>query len=60
MNTERHNADAYGQELAHIGHHQHEATAARFTVCHALADFGVVHEQADDMRANSSYSVVHN
>ncbi|GLW04713.1 hypothetical protein [Streptomyces lavendulae] len=35
MSTEQHYADAYGQELARISHHQHEATAARFTVFQA-------------------------
>ncbi|MFF8786675.1 hypothetical protein [Streptomyces sp. NPDC015125] len=37
MSTEQHDADAYGQELARISHHQHEATAARFTIFQALA-----------------------
>ncbi|GAA4694049.1 hypothetical protein [Streptomyces youssoufiensis] len=51
MNTEQHNADAYGQELARISHHQHEATDARFTVFQALAAVGIGHEQADDIVA---------
>ncbi|MFD8288074.1 hypothetical protein ACFV2B_07540 [Streptomyces lavendulae] len=50
MSTEQHDADAYGQELARISHHQHEATAARFTVFQALATAGG-HEQADDIVA---------
>lgn len=37
MSTEQHDADAYGQELGRLSHHQHEATAARFTVFQALA-----------------------
>ncbi|WP_328741402.1 hypothetical protein OG436_00075 [Streptomyces caniferus] len=49
MSTEQHDADAYGQELARISHHQHEATAARFTVFQALAAVGIGHEQADDI-----------
>ncbi len=49
MSTEQHNADAYGQELARINHHQHEATEARFTVLQALAAVGIGHEQADDI-----------
>ncbi|MFF3177905.1 hypothetical protein ACFVQ0_35400 [Streptomyces sp. NPDC057900] len=51
MSTEQHDADAYGQELARISHHQHEATAARFTVFQALAAAGIGHEQADDIVA---------
>ncbi|WP_331762487.1 hypothetical protein [Streptomyces sp. NBC_01508] len=49
MSTEQHDADAYGQELAAISHHQHEATSARFTVFQALAAAGIGHEQADDI-----------
>ncbi|WP_331446609.1 hypothetical protein [Streptomyces xanthochromogenes] len=49
MSTEQHNADAYGQELDRISHHQHEATEARFTVFQALAAVGIGHEQADDI-----------
>ncbi|MGW8985062.1 hypothetical protein ACWGQ9_20650 [Streptomyces parvus] len=49
MSTEQHEADAYGQELAAISHHQHEATAARFTVFQALAAVGIGHEQADEI-----------
>ncbi|MFE9360276.1 hypothetical protein ACFYPB_40260 [Streptomyces olivaceoviridis] len=49
MSTEQHEADAYGQELARISHHQHEATEARFTVFQALAAVGIGHEQADDI-----------
>ncbi|MFI0742431.1 hypothetical protein ACH4PU_30795 [Streptomyces sp. NPDC021100] len=49
MSTEQHDADAYGEELARISHHQHEATAARFTVFQALAAVGVGPEQADEM-----------
>ncbi|MER6639709.1 hypothetical protein ABT285_29765 [Streptomyces microflavus] len=49
--TEQHDADAYGQELARISHHQHEATAARLTVFQALAAAGIGHEQADDIVA---------
>ncbi|GAA3154848.1 hypothetical protein ACFQ0X_43430 [Streptomyces rectiviolaceus] len=49
MSTEQHDADAYGQELARISHHQGEATAARFTVFQALAAFGIADEQADDI-----------
>lgn len=44
-----HDADAYGQELARIGRHQGEATAARPTVFQALAAAGLSHEQADDI-----------
>ncbi|MFB7258065.1 hypothetical protein [Streptomyces nojiriensis] len=51
MSTEQHDADAYGQELARISHHQHEATAARFTVFQALAAVGIGPEQADDIVA---------
>ncbi|MFG2097172.1 hypothetical protein [Streptomyces sp. NPDC048612] len=51
MSTEQHDADAYGEELARISHHQHEATAARFTVFQALAAAGIGHEQADDIVA---------
>ncbi|MZE72653.1 hypothetical protein [Streptomyces sp. SID5789] len=51
MSTEQHDADAYGQELARISHHQHEATDARFTVFQALAAVGIGHEQADDIVA---------
>ncbi|MFJ9623332.1 hypothetical protein [Streptomyces sp. NPDC101181] len=51
MSTEQHDADAYGQELAAISHHQHEATSARFTVFQALAAAGIGHEQADDIMA---------
>ncbi|MGW2415968.1 hypothetical protein ACWCV5_27910 [Streptomyces tubercidicus] len=47
MSTEQHDADAYGQELARISHHQSEATNARFTVFQALAAAGIGHEQAD-------------
>ncbi|MFG3042874.1 hypothetical protein ACGFYZ_38845 [Streptomyces sp. NPDC048330] len=51
MSTEQHDAAAYGQELARISHHQHEATDARFTVFQALAAAGIGHEQADDIVA---------
>ncbi|MCX5589598.1 hypothetical protein [Streptomyces erythrochromogenes] len=51
MSTEQHDVDAYGQELARISHHQHEATAARFTVFQALAAVGIGHEQADEIVA---------
>ncbi|RSS91110.1 hypothetical protein EF903_11500 [Streptomyces sp. WAC05292] len=51
MSTEQHDADAYGQELARISQHQHEATDARFTVFQALAAVGIGHEQADDIVA---------
>ncbi|KOG86797.1 hypothetical protein [Streptomyces varsoviensis] len=51
MSTEQPGADAYGQELAAISHHQHEATTARFTVFQALAAAGIGHEQADDIVA---------
>ncbi|MFJ8697023.1 hypothetical protein [Streptomyces roseolilacinus] len=51
MSTEQPDADAYGQEPARISHHQHEATAARFTVFQALAAVGIGHEQADDIVA---------
>ncbi|MFD9078274.1 hypothetical protein [Streptomyces erythrochromogenes] len=47
MSTEQHDSDAYGQELARIGHHQSEATGARFTVFQALAAAGIAPEQAD-------------
>ncbi|MBV7674089.1 hypothetical protein STHAL_32090 [Streptomyces halstedii] len=49
VSTEQHDADAYGQELARISHHQHEATGARFTVFQALAAAGFSNEQADDI-----------
>ncbi|MFI0264749.1 hypothetical protein ACH4OW_37790 [Streptomyces sp. NPDC017056] len=49
MSTGQHDADAYGQELAGISHHQHEATAARFTVFQALAAAGIADDQADDI-----------
>ncbi|MEU6122453.1 hypothetical protein [Streptomyces sp. NPDC047123] len=49
MSTEQHDADAYGQELAAISHHQHEATSARFTGFQALAAVGIGHEQADEI-----------
>ncbi|MFC9249632.1 hypothetical protein ACFT7S_37985 [Streptomyces sp. NPDC057136] len=48
MSTEQHDADAYGQELARIGQHQHEATSARSVVFQALAA-GVATEQADEI-----------
>ncbi|MBK3646323.1 hypothetical protein [Streptomyces sp. MBT33] len=51
MSTETHDADAYGQELARISRHQHEATDARFMVFQALAAAGIGHEQADDIVA---------
>ncbi|MEU9197729.1 hypothetical protein [Streptomyces hundungensis] len=51
MSTEQHDADAYGQELARISDHQHEATDARFMVFQALAAVGIGHEQADDIVA---------
>ncbi|MFJ5143207.1 hypothetical protein [Streptomyces sp. NPDC088707] len=51
MSPEQHDADAYGQELARISHHQHEATDARFTVFQALTAVGIGHEQADDIVA---------
>lgn len=41
--------DAYGQELARIGQHQSEATAARFTMFQALAAVGMTHEEADEL-----------
>ncbi|MFD4225133.1 hypothetical protein [Streptomyces griseus] len=47
----QHDADAYGQELAGISRHQHEATGARSTVFQALAAAGIGHEQADDIVA---------
>ncbi|MGW8889636.1 hypothetical protein [Streptomyces sp. NPDC055749] len=40
MSAEQHDADAYGQELARIGQHQHEATNARFVGLQALAAIG--------------------
>jgi hypothetical protein len=49
VSTEQHDADAYGQELARISHHQHEATNARFTVFQALAAAGIAHEQTDEI-----------
>ncbi|AWN32618.1 hypothetical protein [Streptomyces sp. NEAU-S7GS2] len=49
MSTEQHEADAYGQELARISHHQSEATNARFTVFQALAAVGIGDEQADEI-----------
>ncbi|MFF9785605.1 hypothetical protein [Streptomyces nigrescens] len=49
MSTKQHDADAYGQELARISHHQSEATNARFTVFQALAAVGISDEQADDI-----------
>ncbi|MEU2855586.1 hypothetical protein [Streptomyces syringium] len=49
MSTKQHDADAYSQELTRINHHQHETTAARFTVFQALAAAGIGHEQADDL-----------
>ncbi|AWN24879.1 hypothetical protein [Streptomyces sp. NEAU-S7GS2] len=58
MSTEQHDADAYGQELARISHHQHEATAARFTVFQALAAVGIGHEQADDIVSKLEAGVV--
>ncbi|MEU3706932.1 hypothetical protein AB0E82_32095 [Streptomyces anulatus] len=51
MSTEQPGADAYGQGLARISHHQHEATDARFMVFQALAAVGIAHEQADDIVA---------
>ncbi|MFF7098309.1 hypothetical protein ACFY9A_38930 [Streptomyces rubradiris] len=51
MSPEQPGVDAYGQELARISHHQHEATAARFTVFQTLAAAGIGHEQADDIVA---------
>ncbi|AYG78307.1 hypothetical protein DWB77_00414 [Streptomyces hundungensis] len=50
MSTEQYDADAYGQELARISHHQHEATDARFTVF-PWAAVGIGYEQADDIVA---------
>ncbi|WP_328380505.1 hypothetical protein OHB13_37415 (plasmid) [Streptomyces sp. NBC_00440] len=41
MSTEQPDTDAYGQELARISHHQHEAVAARFTVFQARAAVGI-------------------
>lgn len=49
MSAEQHDADAHGQELARISHHQSEATTARFTVFQALATVGITNEQADDI-----------
>ncbi|MFD5935702.1 hypothetical protein [Streptomyces sp. NPDC060333] len=49
MSTEQSDSDEYGQELARIGHHQSEATGARFTVFKALAALGVTPEQADEI-----------
>ncbi|MEN8651746.1 hypothetical protein ABCR94_14240 [Streptomyces sp. 21So2-11] len=49
MSTEQPGADANGQELARISQHQHEATAARFTVFQALAAVGIADDQADDI-----------
>ncbi|MFD8119414.1 hypothetical protein [Streptomyces microflavus] len=46
-----HDPNAYGQELARIRHHQHEATAAHHTVLQALAAAGIPHEQSDDIVA---------
>ncbi len=46
MSTEQYNANAYGEELARIRRHQHEATAARSTVLQALAALGIAPEQA--------------
>lgn len=51
MSTEQHDGNAYGQELAAISHHQHDATSARLTVFQALAAAGIGHEQADDIVA---------
>lgn len=45
----RQDVDAYGQELARIGQHQSEATAARFTMFQALAAVGLTDEQADEL-----------
>ncbi|MCX5207638.1 hypothetical protein OG897_40315 [Streptomyces sp. NBC_00237] len=50
MSTEQQQgADAYGQELARISHHQDEAIDARFIVFQALAAAGLTNEQADDI-----------
>ncbi|MFJ6791971.1 hypothetical protein [Streptomyces angustmyceticus] len=49
MTTEQHDADPYGQEMARISHHQHEATSVQFTIFQALAAVGIGHEQADDI-----------
>ncbi|PJN14531.1 hypothetical protein CG724_33090 [Streptomyces sp. CB02120-2] len=49
MSTEQHDSDPYGRELARIGHHQSEATGARFTVFNALAAVGIAPEQADEL-----------
>ncbi|WP_225828525.1 hypothetical protein [Streptomyces naphthomycinicus] len=51
MSPEQHGADAYGQDLARISHHQHEATTALFTVFRALAAVGITDEEADDIVA---------
>ena len=48
MTAGQHDTDAYGDELARIGQHQDQATAARFTVFQALAAAGVAPEQADE------------
>ncbi|MEV5350286.1 hypothetical protein [Streptomyces achromogenes] len=58
MSTVQHDADAYGQELARISNHQHEATNARFTVFQALAAAGIGHEQADDIVAKLAAGAV--
>ncbi|WEH43949.1 hypothetical protein [Streptomyces sp. AM 2-1-1] len=58
MSTEQHDADAYGQELARISHHQHEATDARFMVFQALAAVGLSSEQADDVVAKLEVGAV--
>ncbi|KOT65558.1 MULTISPECIES: hypothetical protein [Streptomyces] len=47
ISTGQHDADAHGQELARISHHQHEATAAQFTIFQALAAVGIAEGQAD-------------
>ncbi|MGW5401066.1 hypothetical protein [Streptomyces sp. NPDC003952] len=49
MSMTQQDVDAYGQELARIGQHQSEATAARFTMFQALAAVGVTDEQADEL-----------
>ncbi|MFF7361553.1 hypothetical protein [Streptomyces sp. NPDC008125] len=51
MSTEQPGADAYGQELARINHHQSKAIDARSMVFQALAAVGIGHEQADDIVA---------
>ncbi|MFD8956558.1 hypothetical protein ACFXKH_35850 [Streptomyces caelestis] len=43
----QHETDAYGQELARIGHHQSQAIEGRDLVFRALAAAGIGHEQAD-------------